>query len=369
MFMKHSLMHGLLKRAIQTRAYSSLSESPHHDLTTRKIPLFFDYLQPQQSHLLNLSLQDILPRSLNQDISPSLPSIKSPTPLPIGHHLVYFPPQISLSQLLPDGTDILHTPGEPFHRRLWAGGNVRFPVSGPLLDGTRAVCIESIRNVAIKGREGEEKVIVTIERRVGTVPEGESEEKTRDRIWQENEADLGDSCIIENRDLIFMRSKTAEEIQLDQAQFDKPSRTVRGNANLSGTQWNKYTNYEIAPTNATFRHSIIPTKALLFRFSALTFNAHSIHLDVNYTQSQEGLRSLLVHGPLTLTLLLGVFQTHLESLGLRVAHVEYKNLTPLYVDEELTVCGKPKSDGAWDIWIEGPSGGLSVRGSATTCPI
>ncbi|KAJ5736586.1 uncharacterized protein N7483_001711 [Penicillium malachiteum] len=351
MSMKNSFMHGLLKRAIQTRAYTSLSERLHHDLTTRKIPLFFDYLHPQQSHLLNLSLQGILPRSLNQDVPSSLPSIRNPIPLPIGHHLVYFPPQVSLSQLLPDGTDILHTPGEPFNRRLWAGGNVHFPISGPALDGTRAVCVESIRNVTIKGREGEGKVIVTIERRFGTVPEGESEAQTRSRIWQEDEADLGDSSIIENRDLIFMRSKTAEEIELDQAQFDKPSRTVR------------------APTNATFRHSIIPTKALLFRFSALTFNAHSIHLDTNYTQGQEGLRSLLVHGPLTLTLLLSVLQTHLESLGLRVAHIEYKNLTPLYVDEELTVCGKPKSDGAWDIWIEGPSGGLSVRGSAKTCPI
>lgn len=118
-----------------------------------------------------------------------------------------------------------------------------------------------------------------------------------------------------------------------------------------------------APSGATLRHSITPNKSLLFRFSALTFNAHSIHLDKNYTQNEEGYRNLLVHGPLTLTLLLSVLDRHFCDLGLRVEHVEYKNLAPLFVDEVLTVCGKPKNDGAWDVWIEGPRGGLAVRGT------
>lgn len=109
----------------------------------------------------------------------------------------------------------------------------------------------------------------------------------------------------------------------------------------------------------------MPTKSLLFRFSALTFNAHSIHLDKGYTQNQEGYRNLLVHGPLTLTLLLRVLQHHLNPLNLGVGQVEYRNLAPLYVEEELTICGKPKSgSGAWDVWIEGPDGGLAVRGTA-----
>lgn len=116
-----------------------------------------------------------------------------------------------------------------------------------------------------------------------------------------------------------------------------------------------------------FRHSILPTKSLLFRFSALTFNAHSIHLDKSYTQNQEGYRTLLVHGPLTLTLLLTVLQKHLSSLNLRISSIEYKNLAPLFVEEQLTVCGKPKNaSGLWDVWIEGPDGGLAVRGTART---
>lgn len=226
--MKSTSIRYLLPRVVHRRAYSSLPELLRHDLTTRKLPLTFDYLHPQPSHLLNLSLHDLLPQSSGGcNVSPILPSITNPSPLPIGHHLIYFPPQVTLSQLVPDGCDVLHTPGEPFNRRMWAGGNVRFPTAGPLLDGSRAVCIESIRNVTIKGREGDEKVIVTIERRVGTVPEGETEEETWNRIWQENEADLGNSSLIENRDLIFMRAKTAEQIALDREQFSEPTRFVK----------------------------------------------------------------------------------------------------------------------------------------------
>ncbi len=43
---------------------------------------------------------------------------------------------------------------------------------------------------------------------------------------------------------------------------------------------------------------------LLFRFSALTFNAHRIHYDRDYATRQEGYPGLVVHGPLTAMLLL-----------------------------------------------------------------
>ncbi|KAJ5466740.1 hypothetical protein N7539_009469 [Penicillium diatomitis] len=347
----HLLRHACSSRAVtqclrySSRTQSTLAERLHDDLTTRRIPLFYDYLQPQPSHLLNLSLSDLLPKigKTETTIDPTLPSISEPSPIPVGHHLIYFPPQVTLSQLLPDGTDILHTPGDPFHRRLWAGGNLRFPGPPLLLNGQRAVCIESIRNVSVKGREGDEKVIVRIERRVGAVPESEDEETTRDRIWTGDEALAGEASVIENRDLIFMRAKSKLELEADQALFEKPGRIVK------------------APSDATFRHSILPNKSLLFRFSALTFNAHSIHLDRSYTQEEEGYRNLLVHGPLTLTLLLSVLERHFKGLGLEVNSIEYKNLAPLYVDEVLTICAKLKSGEVWDVWIEGPDGSLAVR--------
>lgn len=49
---------------------------------------------------------------------------------------------------------------------------------------------------------------------------------------------------------------------------------------------------------------IVPGEPLLFRFSALTFNSHRIHYDLPYATAEEGYRGLVVHGPLTATLLL-----------------------------------------------------------------
>ena len=46
-----------------------------------------------------------------------------------------------------------------------------------------------------------------------------------------------------------------------------------------------------------------PDTRLLFRFSALTFNAHRIHYDRAYASEVEGYPGLVVHGPLTAVLL------------------------------------------------------------------
>lgn len=51
------------------------------------------------------------------------------------------------------------------------------------------------------------------------------------------------------------------------------------------------------------RRSITPSRALLFRYSAVTFNAHRIHYDIAYAREDEGYPGLVVHGPLQATLL------------------------------------------------------------------
>lgn len=217
----------LLCRRSAVRAYSVPPFSPRDELTSRKLPLAFDYLHPQPSHLLNLTLSGLLSSPSNSHDT-TLPSIKHRYRLPAGHHLVYFPPQIPLSQLLPDGTDDLHSPGGPFTRRLWAGGRVRFADSDSLrLKGDRAVCLESIRDVVVKGKEPDEKVIVKIERRMGVVDEGESEDSVRGRLFQQNEDEFGDAVIIEDRNIVFMRGKTPEQISYDKERFGDEDRIIR----------------------------------------------------------------------------------------------------------------------------------------------
>lgn len=55
-----------------------------------------------------------------------------------------------------------------------------------------------------------------------------------------------------------------------------------------------------------------------------------------------------------------------------VKSLSYRNLAPLYVDEEMRVClrrTRTRPAGAeveWDVWVEGPEGGLAVKGSAVT---
>ncbi|KAL5051239.1 hypothetical protein BDW71DRAFT_172606 [Aspergillus fruticulosus] len=344
-----SLRHWL-GSARAVRGYASFPGRLHHELTCRQLPLFFDYLQPQPSHLLDITLADLFPKlDPSFQTQTTLPTIASPSYLPPAHHLVYFPPQVTLSQLLADGTDTLHAPGAPFNRRLWAGGRVRLAVNNRLLlNGGRAVCIEGIRDVIVKGPPGAEKIVVKIERQIGIVQEEETEQEIRARIWSDGEDMKADASIVENRDLVFMRDKTADQLDEDKAKFSQASRTIKSTA------------------DPIFRYQMKPTRALLFRFSALTFNAHLIHLDKGYTSDVEGYRNLLVHGPLTLTLLLTALRHHLHGRGIAVSDITYKNIAPLFVGEDLAICGKPKpsGDGFWDVWIEGKDGGTAVRGTA-----
>jgi hydroxyacyl-ACP dehydratase HTD2-like protein with hotdog domain len=141
---------------------------------------------------------------------------------------VYFNPALPADQLLPDGTDPNQSPGEPFVRRMWAGGTVRFrnnntqeSESALRLDSQLYGCVEGIRDVSVKGEAGKEKVFVGIERRMGLVNphsaqtnggDFEAEDAFRVRIWRDREADFGDSAVIERRNIVFMRERSAEEM-------------------------------------------------------------------------------------------------------------------------------------------------------------
>ena len=62
---------------------------------------------------------------------------------------------------------------------------------------------------------------------------------------------------------------------------------------------------ELPPVpDGAWSRNVVPDTRLLFRFSALTFNAHRIHYDRPYAMQEEGYPGLVVHGPLTAMLLL-----------------------------------------------------------------
>lgn len=136
------------------------------EMRGRRTKAMHDVLSPMPSHLLNLSLSDFIPAACDPPgfdrsgaalpLPPPPGGVAGPPPaLPQGHHLVYFPLQAPPSRLLADGTDPDHAPGPPFTRRMWAGGSVRFApgwAAALRLDGRRAVCRESVGDVALKAR-------------------------------------------------------------------------------------------------------------------------------------------------------------------------------------------------------------------------
>lgn len=116
--------------------------------------------------------------------------------------------------------------------------------------------------------------------------------------------------------------------------------------------------------------TFVPDAHLLFHFSALTFNAHAIHIDPQYAREREGHRGILMHGPLSLVLMLTLLKSKLRHPW-RLRNLDYKNLAPLYAGEQVRVCLRlshgegDESTQKWNVWVEGPEGGLAVRGTAT----
>lgn len=326
------------------------------ELTSRRLPCLDDDCSRLPSFLLAETLRDFLPESPIYDNSQLQSSV-----LPFAHHVVYFPPPTPLSSLLPDGTEPLHSPGPPFHRRMWAGGSINLKTyEDSLRTGVDAVCQEKIRDVTIKGREGEEKIYVTIERSIkqAMLPDvSENPRKGKDFLISR-----GDGNINELRNLVFLRDNALRVL-------------VSADASHAPTKNIKHHH------QPDVSHTLIPTAALLFRFSALTFNAHAIHLDKEFCREAEGHRNLLVHGPLSLILMIEFLRGHLANLDLiryginrtakigekeHIQRVEYRNIAPLYAEEEMKVCLRKTKTGEWDLWIEGVDGRLAVRATAHT---
>ncbi len=78
---------------------------------------------------------------------------------------------------------------------------------------------------------------------------------------------------------------------------------------------------------------VVPSEALLFRYSALTFNSHRIHYDLPYATKEEGYRGLVVHGPLTATLLLDLAARHFGDNQLK--KFEFRGTSPAICGEDL----------------------------------
>ncbi|MBW8486185.1 FAS1-like dehydratase domain-containing protein [Actinomadura parmotrematis] len=79
---------------------------------------------------------------------------------------------------------------------------------------------------------------------------------------------------------------------------------------------------------------------LLFRFSALTYNAHRIHYDQTYATQAEGHPGLVVHGPLLALLCLELPRRE----GHKVTELSFRARRPVYGDQPFVVAGSPEGE-------------------------
>ena len=207
--------------------------------------------------------------------------------LPALRHWLHFVQAAPQSELGPDGHPKKggFLPPVPLPRRMWAAGNLRF--HAPLRVGDEVHRTSRIDSITPrKGRSGE-LVFVTLQHSLHRGTELLIEEQ-QDLVYREQGAPTGEG-------------KSAE----------------------GHTDWSR---------------EIVPDNALLFRYSALTFNTHRIHYDRDYARDAEGYPELVVQGPLTATLLLDALG--LEEPGAAFAAFEFRGVAPLYAHAPLTLQGR-----------------------------
>ncbi|MBV8393248.1 MAG: hypothetical protein JOY81_08695 [Alphaproteobacteria bacterium] len=110
-----------------------------------------------------------------------------------------------------------------------------------------------------------------------------------------------------------------------------------------------------APGGQAWTETTELSNALNFRYSAMTWNAHRIHYDGDYTRSEEGYPALVSNGGLTMHLMVDAALRHahgtLTGYSARLVH-------PLWVGGTLDVRGAAQADGKMKIWAANKDGVL-----------
>ncbi len=164
-------------------------------------------------------------------------------------HWCAFPPTVPLNELGRDGHPVLGDFLPPVHleRRMWASGRLR--LGAALRVGENFTRRSTIAKVQEKDGHTGKMVFVTVDHRLY--------------------ADQG-LVIEEQQDIVYLAIPDG---------FNPPKKREM-------------------PQNADLHKTMQSSEALLFRYSAITFNAHRIHFDLPYAQKVEHYPGLVVHGPL-----------------------------------------------------------------------
>lgn len=226
--------------------------------------------------------------------------------LPPAWHWLYFHDLVKASDLGDEGHPRLGLimPPMPLPRRMWAGGTIEF--RAPIYLGETLEKNSTIRSITPKqGRTGL-LYFVSVEHTL---------------------AAQGHIKLFEEQSIVYREMSTGEAV----AQA-RP-----------------------APSDADFSQQYTLNSSALFRYSALTFNAHRIHYDVDYAREIEGYPNLVVHGPLIATLLLDLY----VQQGLPLSIFRYQARSPLFLPQPFRVNGK-RGEQSTKLWASNHEGGLAM---------
>jgi hydroxyacyl-ACP dehydratase HTD2-like protein with hotdog domain len=249
---------------------------------------------------------------------------------PLRHWLWMFaPPATQTGALGPDG----HAPrGElipnwPLPRRMWGGSSVRWlapiPIDGPL---EHEATIESVD--VKRGRSGTLGFVVLRHR------------------WLASGV-----CAIDETQTVVYREAAPADAPAAPAAPATARVEAPGPAPVPA---------QSVPATGGWQVPHVPTEALLFRYSAVTFNTHRIHYDAGYATREEGYPGLIVHGPLMATLMLDAFRD--AHPGARVLQLDFRALQPAFVGNRLSIGGEPAGPGQARVWVRGADGATHLSG-------
>lgn len=220
------------------------------------------------------------------------PATRSGDPLPPLWQWLHFLNWPAQHELGPDGhlREARFLPPVPDRQRMFAGG--RCEITEPLRLGEPAERVSSLHTITPKqGRTGE--LLFVTERQ---------EFRQGGRL-----------CLVEEQDIVYRSGRSAG--QRPAALDDQSVPTAEG----------------------PWRLRLQPDPRLLFRFSALTANAHRIHYDSPYCREVEGYPGLVVHGPLLALLMLELVRRGAPQRQVR--SLSYRLHRPVFAGEHLVADG------------------------------
>ncbi len=237
--------------------------------------------------------------------------LKVASTLPPLWHWFAFPNTVLTDHLGRDGHPRLgeFMPPVRLERRMWAGGALRF--HAPLHIGD------------------------TIRRR------------TRIGHITEKQGRAGPMVLMTLHHEILCNGALAVEERQDIVYLDIPKQPVA----------QKTTPMPNLPTGAL--QQVETPETLLFRFSAMTFNAHRIHYDKTYAQEVEHYPDLVVHGPLQAMMLM---QMATKQTGRVPSDFHFKAIHPMFAGQGLDLVAV-EQDGALDLYT-GQNGHQGMQATA-----